>query len=102
MTATNRISKKTCVDASKATCLSLLLPENSASTVERRLRQQVIRSSLPRFNEEDDADESDTTTTLGGAIPSLERHYVEFAIGFETLMHILGVADLLREAMTAC
>lgn len=122
LTATNRTSKKTCVVASKATCLSLLPPTSNASAVERRLRQMSIESSSTWSDDEEEADESDTSTTSGGTAPPLERHvhlpfdamicycfapscrlqYVEFAIGFEPLMHLLGVADFLPDALAAC
>ncbi|GMF10972.1 unnamed protein product [Phytophthora lilii] len=119
LTATNRISKRTHVVASKAACLSLL---PSATAAERRLRQLSIESSSSYSDDEDEADESDTSTTSAGTVPPLERHvhlpfdamicycfapscrlqYVEFAIGFEPLMHILGVADFLPDTLKAC
>ncbi|EGZ10498.1 hypothetical protein PHYSODRAFT_520686 [Phytophthora sojae] len=97
LTATNRISKKTHVVASKATCLSLL--------------------PSPNTNERDTP-----TTHAAGTAPPLERHvhlpfdamicycfapscrlqYVEFAIGFEPLMHILGVAHFLPDVAAVC
>ncbi|RLN32276.1 hypothetical protein BBJ28_00012066 [Nothophytophthora sp. Chile5] len=125
LTATNRISKETRVVASKAACLSLL-PQIEAvpSTGERqRERQRSVEtaSSCSEDEEdlEDEADESDSSTT---SIPPLERHvhlpfdamicycfapscrlqYVEFAIGFEPLMHHLCVAAFLPDASTAC
>ncbi|KAF1781574.1 hypothetical protein GQ600_27967 [Phytophthora cactorum] len=61
LTATNRISKKTHVIASKATCLSLLPSISSTSVVERRLRQMSIESTSTLSDEE--ADESDANTT---------------------------------------
>ncbi|KAE9014064.1 hypothetical protein PR003_g15896 [Phytophthora rubi] len=118
LTATNRISKKTHVVASKATCLSLLPPPSTVSAAERRLRQLGIASSSSVSDDEEDADESDTSSTPAvGTPPTLERHvhlpfdamicycfapscrlqYVEFASGFEPLMHILGVADFLPD-----
>ncbi|KAG6970809.1 hypothetical protein JG688_00004686 [Phytophthora aleatoria] len=119
LTATNRISKKTHVIASKATCLSLLPSISSASVVERRLRQMSIESTSTLSDEE--ADESDANTTSAATVPPLERHvhlpfdamicycfapscrlqYVEFAIGFEPLMHLLGVTDFLPDAVAA-
>ncbi|KAG7384337.1 hypothetical protein PHYPSEUDO_002744 [Phytophthora pseudosyringae] len=122
LTATNRISKKTFVVASKATFLSLLPSPTSTSVVDRRLRQMSIESSSTWSDDEEEADESDTTTSVGGTIPQQqERHvhlpfdamicycfapscrlqYVEFAIGFEPLMHLLGVADFLPDAVAA-
>ncbi|ETI35385.1 hypothetical protein L917_17539, partial [Phytophthora nicotianae] len=115
LTATNRISKKTYVIASKATCLSLL-PSNGTA-VERRLRQMSIESTSTLSDEE--ADENDPNTT---SVPPLERHvhlpfdamicycfapscrlqYVEFAIGFEPLMHLLGVTHFLPDTVAAC
>ncbi|KAF1781581.1 hypothetical protein GQ600_315 [Phytophthora cactorum] len=119
LTATNRISKKTHVIASKATCLSLLPSISSTSVVERRLRQMSIESTSTLSDEE--ADESDANTTSAATVPPLERHvhlpfdamicycfapscrlqYVEFAIGFEPLMHLLGVTDFLPDAVAA-
>ncbi|GMF21723.1 unnamed protein product [Phytophthora fragariaefolia] len=115
LTATNRISKKTHVVASKATCLSLLPSPSSTSSAERRLRQLSIESSSSISDDEEEADESDISKA--STVPPLERHvhlpfdamicycfapscclqYVEFAIGFEPLMHILRVADFLPE-----
>lgn len=119
LTATNRVSKETRVVASKATCLSLL-PTTGTSRIERRLRQQSIASSTSwSDDEEDETDEGDSQSNV---TPPLERHvhlpydamicycfapncrlqYVEFAIGFEPLMHRLGVADFLPDASLAC
>lgn len=111
LTATNRISKKTYVIASKATCLSLSPSTNTS--VERRLRQMSIESTSTLSDEEADGSEANST--------SLERHvhlpfdamicycfaptcrlqYVEFAIGFEPLMHLLGVTDFLPDTVAA-
>ncbi|CAH0482854.1 unnamed protein product [Peronospora belbahrii] len=122
LTATNRISKKTCVVASKAACLSLVPSANSAATGEGVDRQQSIVSSSTLSNEEENTDESDTSAPSDCTVPHFERHvhlpfdamicyyfapncslqYVEFAIGFEPLMHLLGVAVFLPEGMTAC
>ncbi|KAK1946781.1 hypothetical protein P3T76_002333 [Phytophthora citrophthora] len=120
LTATNRISKKTYVVASKATCLSLLPSTNSTSAVDRRLRQMSIESTSTWSEDEEEVNESDTNAA--DTAPQLERHvhlpfdamicycfapscrlqYVEFAIGFEPLMHLLGVADFLPDAVAAC
>ncbi|POM57754.1 Hypothetical protein PHPALM_37692 [Phytophthora palmivora] len=81
LTATNRISKKTFVVASKATCLSLVPSPSGTSIVDRRLRQVSIESSSTGSDDEEE-DESDTSTKSPNT-------YVEFAIGFEPLMHLL-------------
>ncbi|CEG49341.1 uncharacterized protein PHALS_07109 [Plasmopara halstedii] len=112
LSATNRMSKKSYVIASNATCLSLLPSESS---IKRRLRRlSLASSSTLSDDEEDDKDTSFVTKAL-----PLERHvhlsfdamicycfasscqlqYVEFAIGFEPLMHLLGVIDFLSDVM---
>ncbi|KAG1691114.1 hypothetical protein DVH05_027189 [Phytophthora capsici] len=97
LTATNRISKK---------------------TTDRRLRQMSIESTSTWSEDEEEASDTNPADTA----PQLERHvhlpfdamicycfapscrlqYVEFAIGFEPLMHLLGVADFLPDAVAAC
>ncbi|KAL4123812.1 hypothetical protein PRIC2_009658 [Phytophthora ramorum] len=119
LTATNRISNKTCVVVSKAACLSLLPAASSVSATEQRVRQMSIASSSSWSEDEGGAVE--TSTTSGTTVPPLERHvhlpfdgmicycfapscrlqYVEFAVGFEPLMHLLGVADFLPETVAA-
>jgi len=118
LTATNRITKKRCVVASKATCLSLLPSPATASAAERRLRQLSI-GSTSTLSDEEEAAERDASTTPNSTLerhvhlpfdamicycfaPSCRLQYVEFAIGFEPLMHILGVAEFLPDAFAAC
>ncbi|KAI9918696.1 hypothetical protein PsorP6_012008 [Peronosclerospora sorghi] len=86
LTATNRISKKTCVVASEATCVSLARAKGDAShdeTASRSLERQV---PLPY----------DAVISYYFA-PSCCLEYVEFAIGFESLMHLLGIAEFLAK-----
>uniref|UniRef100_M4BPD5 Uncharacterized protein n=1 Tax=Hyaloperonospora arabidopsidis (strain Emoy2) TaxID=559515 RepID=M4BPD5_HYAAE len=125
LTATNRISKKTCVVASKATYLSLVPPPSDTVTGGSRLGQQTVEVSTTMSKDsirEDEDDDSNTSTTSHGDLVALERHvhlpfdamicycfapscclqYVEFAIGFEPLMHLLGVAKFLSDTLVSC
>lgn len=111
LSATNRISKKRYVIASNATCLSLVPIGPSIKRSSRLPPSSPLSTDL--------VDEK--AKTLVGKPSPLERHvhlpfdamicycfaptcrlqYVEFAIGFEPLMHLLGVANFLATAATA-
>ncbi|CAI5719182.1 unnamed protein product [Hyaloperonospora brassicae] len=131
LTATNRMSKKTCVVASKATSLSLgpplqpSLPRNEEPIGGQRLGHQSFEVPSTKSDgsvQGDETDGSASSATSRGDTLALERHvhlpfdamicycfapsrclqYVEFAIGFESLMHLLGVANFLSDALVAC
>ncbi|EEY59832.1 uncharacterized protein PITG_12969 [Phytophthora infestans T30-4] len=86
LTATNRISKKTYVIASKATCLSLSPSTNTeanSTSLERHVHLPFDAMICYCF------------------APTCRLQYVEFAIGFEPLMHLLGVTDFLPDTVAA-
>lgn len=123
LSATNRISKKTYTIASKATRVSLLpsaLP--SASILVPRSRDLSVASYSNWSNDDETIKAQEVANShVTQSSSVLERHvhlpfdaiicyyfaptfylqYVEFAIGFEPLMHLLGITDFLSDAITA-
>lgn len=123
LTATNRISKETHEIASKMSSLSAKSSDDETCET-GGARVAPVSPAAPRRAEATDSEDEDAivvkqppvVTTTGASLESTERHvhlpfdamicysfspcslqYVEFAIGFEPLMHHLGVSTFLPE-----
>jgi len=109
LTATNRVSRQTRVVASKASCFSLL-PSVTKPTVDKALDDDLAED--PNDDEVSSIASEVSESSENGALerhvhlpfdamicycfsPALRLQYVEFAIGFEPLMDLLGVSAFL-------
>lgn len=117
LTATNRVSRQTRVVASKASCFSLVPPVTKPSGLSA-LSLEDKELPADREDPNDDVSSIASEVSESGDNGTLERHvhlpfdamicycfspalrlqYVEFAIGFEPLMDLLGVSAFLPTA----